>query len=715
VLDDVRVGFDEVRASPLLRLVAVAYVLFAVLGFSVNFPFLLETRAAFPDEAEFARITAIIGAVIAAISLVVALVVANRFYARFGVAAAALLLPLVYVVGFSIWLGWFSFPTAALVVVAQQSTQRGLSNAAWSAFYNIVPAAKRAQVLAFQDGVPGQVGTILSGVLLLVAGGTAALEPVFGLGLVAALVCTVVVIAIRRRYAEALLRTLRSGVGEQVLEGGPGLGELLRVPDVRSALVAALSAPEAGTRSLAASLLARSPTPDARAALAGVFEDPDPEVRAIAAAAVLQETDRGPEEARAEQCLVRLSTGDADERAAGLRAIHRLGRDLPPGDRAVFLSDPDPSVRAMTMVVLSRASDEAATTALLDGLGDPEPIVRRAASAALAARPASDPRVVARLSDPSDDVQAAAIAALDGHGATAGDAVRSWAARRVARATDLREACRALRISSSTIEVADDGSTDFLLFTLDERVARHESMALLAMSVLGAPAGPGVIRRTLRSRDPDVRAQAIEALDSVGDRRLGSSIATLVEGGGPSGSGADPATTLRRLRDDDDPWIRGLAARVGTNGVEMADAARSLGDIDTMLRLRRVPLFARLSPEDLQRVAMVATERVFEPDATIVREGDDGDELYVILEGRVVVTRLEPDGSERRVRTYEAGDHFGELAVLREAPRAATVSADGVTVRTLVVAGDGLASILRERPDAAMAMLATLAERISVQ
>jgi CRP-like cAMP-binding protein len=85
----------------------------------------------------------------------------------------------------------------------------------------------------------------------------------------------------------------------------------------------------------------------------------------------------------------------------------------------------------------------------------------------------------------------------------------------------------------------------------------------------------------------------------------------------------------------------------------------------------------------------------------------------VIVEGSVRVVRgTGPD--EHTIRTYEAGDHFGELAVLRERPRAATVIAT-TAVRGLVIDGQGLRAILRERPEAAMAMLATLAERISSQ
>ena len=77
--------------------------------------------------------------------------------------------------------------------------------------------------------------------------------------------------------------------------------------------------------------------------------------------------------------------------------------------------------------------------------------------------------------------------------------------------------------------------------------------------------------------------------------------------------------------------------------------------------------------------------------------------------------RAEPDGTSKFIRTYAAGEHIGELAGLRERPRAATVTAQDDGARGLVVPGVGLRDILRERPDAAMVMLATLAERVSRQ
>jgi len=134
-----------------------------------------------------------------------------------------------------------------------------------------------------------------------------------------------------------------------------------------------------------------------------------------------------------------------------------------------------------------------------------------------------------------------------------------------------------------------------------------------------------------------------------------------------------------------------------------------------MLALRHVPLFAALDPEDLQRVAAAATEHSWAGGDELMAQGDLGSDLVVIVEGSVRVVHRDADGTEHLLRTYGEGAHIGELAVLRAAPRAATVIAEASGVRGLVIDGEAVQALLRERPDAAMAMLATLAERISQQ
>ena len=220
-------GARYVAASPLMRLVAVAYVLLAILLFSLEFPFFTAMEAAYPDESELLTVLALLYSAVTVAAFLVGTLLANRLYARLGVATVALALPLVYLAGFGIWIVRFTAPTALLVRFGQQVVQRGVTNAAFGAFFSVLPGRRRGQVLAFMDGVPGQLGTMLSGVLLLLAA-SLALEQLFLIGLVAAAVCLCIGLLVRRAYATTLVQTLREGRAEQVLEGGPGLAALGR-------------------------------------------------------------------------------------------------------------------------------------------------------------------------------------------------------------------------------------------------------------------------------------------------------------------------------------------------------------------------------------------------------------------------------------------------------------------------------------------------------
>ncbi|HEX6868935.1 MAG TPA: cyclic nucleotide-binding domain-containing protein, partial [Candidatus Limnocylindrales bacterium] len=510
-----------------------------------------------------------------------------------------------------------------------------------------------------------------------------------------------------------------SGVAEQVLEGGPGLGDLSDGPEVRAALIEALRAPEPATRETAAFLLGRSRSPVATDSLVAVLDDPDPFVRGTAISGVLgaheSRAAAPPDIARAEAGLVAELNGSDLERVAGLRAMDRLGRTPGPVLEAELIDASAASVRAMAMTTFRHAPSASRDDVLIRGLGDPEAVVRSAAAATLAFREPIPKVVVDRLALGDIDEQEAAIIALGPHGAETHDpllhdAIVVWADRQVARANALTDGVEELRARMAS----DDPTARFLADVIAQRIERHQRLALGAMTALGAPAAGGVIRRCLRSTDPEIRAQAVEALDSVGDRRLGGAIARLVEHVPSSGNGTPEPVPLR-LRDDADPWIRALARRIDAGGDAMPETAPWTTHLDTMLRLRSVPMFERLSPEDLLRVALVARERTYEDGERLVREGEIGHEMFVILAGTVVVLRRQDDGTERRMRTYGAGDHVGELAVLRDRPRAATLVAEGGPVTTLIIDGDGLTAILRERPEAAMAMLATLAERIGTQ
>jgi HEAT repeat protein len=777
VVAEVRAGLDFVLRSPLMRLVAVAYVLFGVLMFSVTSPFFQAMAEAFPEGASAERTTALglLSAGVSLTSLVVSLVIAPRIYSRFGVATAALVLPIVYVAGFGLWIVAFSPVTAVLVRYVQQVTQRGLSNSAWSAFYNVVPAAQRAQVLAFNDGVPGQLGIVLSGLLLLAVETFLSPDQIPWLGIVAALICTGVVVAIRRRYADALVRALRAGLAEQVLEGGPGLATLEADAHATAALRRGLDDPNPAVRAMAAELLGRFGVVEAAGAIAARVDDADPTVRAAAVAAIA-----GIDTSAAASVIERVLVDPAPAvRAAAIDAAARVAPDAIARMAEVLAADPDPGVRGALAAALAEAGEterseelsgallsaeapgdrvaglralgriervgpasvEANGDRVLAAIDDDATSVRRAAADVLRARRAAPEPLFRLLATGSADAQQAVLWALDGHGEEARGEILLWARGQAARATGLRR-----RLQTLDDGAPPDGAHGFLTFLLARRQSEILGRLLTGLAVLGAPEAGGLLRRCLRSGDPDIRAQAIEAVDSVGDPELRREIVRLLEA--PSGEpGASGDAVLRDLESDPDRWIRALAVRARAEravadwftirvrahndpddvvrtaldglgdggGLPMPDQARTLGDIDRMLFLRRVPLFAELAPEDLQRIAMTAVEWLYGPNEVVFREGELGDELILIVEGTVRVIHLADDGSERLIREYATGEHFGELAVLREGPRAATVIAQPPGVRGLTIGGAGLTAILRERPEAAMAMLATLADRISQQ
>jgi CRP-like cAMP-binding protein len=126
----------------------------------------------------------------------------------------------------------------------------------------------------------------------------------------------------------------------------------------------------------------------------------------------------------------------------------------------------------------------------------------------------------------------------------------------------------------------------------------------------------------------------------------------------------------------------------------------------TLAYLRRVPLFAALPPQDLEFVARSVTERVYEPGTTIVRQGEPGIGFFLIVDGQVEVAR---DG--HRLRELGPGEFFGEMALLEERARTATVTAVTRT-RCLQLVRWDFRALLQEHPHLAIRILEVVVRRL---
>jgi CRP/FNR family cyclic AMP-dependent transcriptional regulator len=128
---------------------------------------------------------------------------------------------------------------------------------------------------------------------------------------------------------------------------------------------------------------------------------------------------------------------------------------------------------------------------------------------------------------------------------------------------------------------------------------------------------------------------------------------------------------------------------------------------DTKLKaLKGAPLFDGLSRKELTQLARVSEDLELEPGKFLCKEGEIGHEFFVIVDGKVNVTR-----KGRRVATRGEGDFVGEIALLEGVPRTATVTAE-TPVRVFVLTRKDFRHLLDENPGVERKVLRALARRL---
>jgi CRP/FNR family transcriptional regulator len=127
--------------------------------------------------------------------------------------------------------------------------------------------------------------------------------------------------------------------------------------------------------------------------------------------------------------------------------------------------------------------------------------------------------------------------------------------------------------------------------------------------------------------------------------------------------------------------------------------------------LAGVPLFAALDADNAELLANALTTRAVIRGHVVFSEGDPGDRLFIVLDGKVKISRAAADGRENLLAVLGPGEMFGELSLFDPGPRTATATA--VTACTLTsLDHDDLRPLLNDQPAVAVQLLQALAQRL---
>jgi HEAT repeat protein len=513
----------------------------------------------------------------------------------------------------------------------------------------------------------------------------------------------------------------------------------VRDPGMSDLLIVALEDPEASVRFAAAR--AAGTVEDRPAALTASLrdrlQDPDARVRAEAAAHLAAEGLQ----------TLRQMAGAADQGSA-IEALNRLPAELIDEART-RLDDEDGAVRATALDTLIRLSDShSLTTDRLEGdLAHPDYRVRRATVRALADRPNEQTaRLLAEaLDDVNREVRSEAVSSLASMGEIGVSAAESWvksirkwtadsallavaqargdSSRRVlehAFRARVREAWESLA-AQQLVRGDGDVSERFLHTALGDAQARNTWIAFRVLELLEDPAVVRSVQKALGYTSLRQRADALEVLSNLGDRESAQQLALMLEDGPVVDklSGVSPLVkvptaftdVVHRARESSDRWLNLAATEHGR--VAPGETAPEVHTMESLLALRRVDLFSHLSLEQLEAISKFMTEAHYVAGEVVVREGDPGEQLYVMLEGEAQALKHAgtPDEIELTTMSPSGVCYFGEIAIFDRAPRSATVVVKR-DARLLILDGSRFMDLIIQSPEISFEIFKVLTQRL---
>lgn len=342
-------------------------------------------------------------------------------------------------------------------------------------------------------------------------------------------------------------------------------------------------------------------------------------------------------------------------------------------------------------------------------------------------------------------------------------------------ADELEAFRESLRCSHALGTQSQDESARLLARALEEDRAKTEERVFRMLGILCGRERMQAIFKKLNSRDAREKADALEALDNLAPKKIGREVLALLEPPpAPRVSTPVPVTPLvTTITHNSKPWLRACAANylgehpaqngeallqslladrepivretalyagwrafgnawqpqinaagassdpalhravqciVGSHGAEASRSTPMLLTVEKVMFLKSAPLFTGLDGEELAALAEIAEEKEFPAGEVIFEAGQAAHHLYISVRGKVEVFHR-AGSTERTVAFLGEKECFGEMAILDEEPRSASVKAVDSTL-VLKVDKDSFAELIHERPQISFAIFRILSSRL---
>lgn len=164
-----------------------------------------------------------------------------------------------------------------------------------------------------------------------------------------------------------------------------------------------------------------------------------------------------------------------------------------------------------------------------------------------------------------------------------------------------------------------------------------------------------------------------------------------------------------------DPWLQAIAIKSGAEKGEqlLMSNWEYLSSIEKIVFLKQVPLFEKISIEELGRIASIAEEKRYEANESILSQGDIGDRLFIVKSGLIEISGMNDQGIVGTLNIVAEKQSFGEVSLFASLPSQVTAQILLDEAELLEIKAYEMVKLIRLYPEIGIGLLKTVSQRIS--